>query len=41
MSEIARSRREVGNATIGERMPGLPKEPGPAKDTPFNELPHN
>ncbi len=85
MSEIARSRREVGNAAIGaagmlegadaeagpglgdvqsqtihspapaiyggtdqvqrniigERVLGLPKEPGPAKDTPFNELPQN
>lgn len=26
---------------IGERGLGLPREPGPSKDTPFNELPKN
>lgn len=85
MSEIARQRREAGNASIGaagmltgadanagpghgevqattlhspapaiyggtdqvqrnilgERFLGLPKEPGPAKETPFKDLPKN
>jgi len=26
---------------IGERALGLPREPGPDKDTPFSELPKN